>query len=64
MRYSITDLAKILGCTTSAIGYSSQKDLYNEVRFDISNARLIGDANKVQNIMYAIWNAYEVARNI
>nr|WP_025775925.1 FAD-dependent oxidoreductase [Clostridium botulinum] len=47
-----------------AIGYLSQKDLYNEVRFDIPNARLIGDANKVQNIMYAIWSAYEVAKNI
>ncbi|SKC76833.1 FAD-dependent oxidoreductase [Maledivibacter halophilus] len=47
-----------------AIGYSSQKDLYNEITFDIPNVKLIGDANKVQNIMYAIWNAYEVARNI
>ncbi|MGB5822743.1 MAG: FAD-dependent oxidoreductase [Proteocatella sp.] len=47
-----------------AIGYSSQKSLYNEIKFDIPNAHIIGDANKVQNIMYAIWNAYEVARNI
>ncbi|QUH29773.1 oxidoreductase [Vallitalea guaymasensis] len=47
-----------------AIGYSSQKDLFNDIRFDIPNVRLIGDANKVQNIMYAIWNAYEVAKNI
>ncbi len=47
-----------------AIGYLSEKDLYNQVRFDIPNARLIGDANKVQNIMYAIWSAYEVAKNI
>jgi len=47
-----------------AIGYSSQKSLYNEIKFDIPNTHIIGDANKVQNIMYAIWNAYEVARNI
>lgn len=47
-----------------AIGYSSQKSLYNDIKFDIPNVRLIGDANKVQNIMYAIWSAYEVARNI
>lgn len=48
----------------AAIGYSSQKALYNDIKFDIQNIHLIGDANKVQNIMYAIWNAYEVARNI
>lgn len=47
-----------------AIGYLSQKDLYDNIRFDIPKAKLIGDANKVQNIMYAIWDAYEVAKNI
>ena len=24
----------------------------------------IGDSNRVHNIMYAIWDAYELARNI
>jgi 2-enoate reductase len=47
-----------------AIGYNSQKSLYNEIKFDIPSVYLLGDANQVQNIMYAIWNAYEVARNI
>jgi 2-enoate reductase len=47
-----------------AIGYNSQKSLYNEFKFDIPSVYLLGDANQVQNIMYAIWNAYEVARNI
>lgn len=42
----------------------NRKVLYNDIKFDIPNIHLIGDANKVQNIMYAIWNAYEVARNI
>ncbi|MDR5587910.1 FAD-dependent oxidoreductase [Clostridium aquiflavi] len=47
-----------------AIGYNSENSLYNKIKFLHSNVRMIGDANKVQNIMYAIWDAYEVARNI
>ncbi|MCC3866790.1 FAD-dependent oxidoreductase [Terrisporobacter mayombei] len=47
-----------------AIGYNSEKSLYDEIKFLHPRVRMIGDANKVQNIMYAIWDAYEVARNI
>lgn len=47
-----------------AIGYVSQKTLYNDIKFEVPNVHLLGDANQVSNIMYAIWNAYEVARNI
>lgn len=47
-----------------AIGYNSENSLYDEIKFLHPSVRMIGDANKVQNIMYAIWNAYEVARNI
>lgn len=39
---------------------------YNEILKKILKVPviLIGDTSQVQNIMYAIWNAYEVARNI
>lgn len=47
-----------------AVGYNSQKELYEEIRFDVPEVHLLGDARQVQNIMYAIWDAYEVARNI
>ncbi|MDZ7543584.1 2-enoate reductase, partial [Clostridium perfringens] len=47
-----------------AIGYDSENSLYDKIKFLRPNIRMIGDANKVQNIMYAIWDAYEVARNI
>ncbi len=47
-----------------AIGYNSENSLYDKIKFLHNNVRMIGDANKVQNIMYAIWDAYEVARNI
>ncbi|MBD7912839.1 MULTISPECIES: FAD-dependent oxidoreductase [Clostridium] len=46
------------------IGYVSEKSLYNDIKFEMPKVHLIGDASQVQNIMYAIWNAYEVARNI
>ena len=47
-----------------AIGYISEKSLYDEIKFEVPKVHLLGDANQVSNIMYAIWNAYEVARNI
>lgn len=47
-----------------AIGYMSEKSLYDELKFEVPNVHLLGDASQVSNVMYAIWNAYEVARNI
>lgn len=47
-----------------AIGYNSEKSLYDEIKFLHPSVRMIGDANQVQNIMYAIWDAFEVSRNI
>lgn len=47
-----------------AVGYSSVTSLYEELKNEISEVHLIGDARKVANIMYAIWDAYEVAANI
>ncbi len=47
-----------------AVGYDSERRLYDEVRNKVPEAYLFGDARRVQNIMYAIWDAYEVARAI
>ncbi len=47
-----------------AIGYNPETTLYNLVKDQTADIHLIGDAQQVQNIMYAIWGAYEVARNI
>ncbi|WZL74564.1 FAD-dependent oxidoreductase [Clostridiaceae bacterium 35-E11] len=47
-----------------SIGYNSQKQLYDEIKNSFPETYLIGDAREVQNIMYAIWDAYEVAKNI
>lgn len=48
----------------SAIGYKENASTYNELK-DISiPVYNVGDSRKVHNIMYAIWNAYELAREL
>ncbi|EPR10410.1 FAD-dependent oxidoreductase [Ruminiclostridium papyrosolvens] len=47
-----------------AVGYNSERNIYEQIKYDIDDIHLIGDARKLSNIMYAIWDAYEVARNI
>lgn len=48
----------------SAVGYKENHKLYNELKNLNIPVYNIGDSAKVNNIMCAIWNAYEVARNI
>lgn len=47
-----------------AVGYNSQRKIYDEIKGINSEVYLLGDARQVQNVMYAIWDAYEVSRNI
>ncbi len=47
-----------------AIGYNSEASLYNQLEPEIAEIHLLGDAKNVANIMYAIWDAYEVASSI
>lgn len=47
-----------------AVGYVSENSLYEKLRPEIDRLYLLGDARKVSNIMYAIWDAYEVANHI
>lgn len=47
-----------------AIGYKPERELYRSIMVHHPDLYLIGDANEVRNIMYAIWDAYEVARNV
>ncbi len=48
----------------SAIGYCENNALYDEMKELNMPVHNIGDSQKVHNIMYAIWNAYELAREI
>ncbi len=47
-----------------AVGYEENNRLYHELEFDAPQIYLLGDARKVSNIMYAIWDAFEVANHI
>lgn len=47
-----------------AVGYKSNKKLYEIISRDYPDVYLIGDSREPQNIMYAIWDAYEIARDI
>ena len=47
-----------------AVGYKEENSLYHEVEFEVPEIYLLGDAKKVANIMYAIWDAFEVANHI
>ena len=48
----------------SAVGYRSENRLYESIRDLKKPVYNIGDSAQVHNIMYAVWNAYEIARNI
>lgn len=47
-----------------AVGYNSVNALYDQLKYDIPEIYLVGDARNVANIMYAIWDAYEAASHI
>lgn len=48
----------------TAIGYLSRRELYNEIKDSEKEVLLVGDARQVSNIMYAVWDAYEIARTL
>jgi 2-enoate reductase len=47
-----------------SVGYKSENSLYQQLQFDVPEIYLLGDAKNVANIMYAIWDAFEVANSI
>ena len=48
----------------TAIGYLPEQDLRGAVEATGLPFNIVGDARKPANIMYAIWDAYEVASTI
>ena len=47
-----------------AVGYKEEAGLYHQLEYEIPEIYLLGDAKSVSNIMYAIWDAFEVANHI
>lgn len=52
------------GTVVLSVGYRSENALYDALLSRGEEAYLLGDARAVSNIMYAIWDAYEVARSL
>lgn len=57
---------KEIDCDTliTCVGYRANNALYNELSELDTPVHNIGDSNKVANIMYAIWDGYELARGL
>ncbi len=47
-----------------AVGYTSNDQLFRELQFEVDDIHLLGDARRVANIMYAVWDAFEVANSL
>lgn len=47
-----------------SVGYTPENSLYNNLKFNDKELYLLGDAREVRNILTAIWDAFEVGRNI
>jgi len=47
-----------------AVGYHSNDSLYEQIKDNVDNVYLLGDARHVSNIMYAIWDAFELSRTL
>ncbi|RNC28502.1 MAG: Cinnamate reductase [Candidatus Dichloromethanomonas elyunquensis] len=48
-----------------SVGYKANQQLYRELPVEYrANTHVIGDAREPKNIMNAIWDAYEIARNL
>lgn len=64
--YRQGDLAGTVEADTVAyaVGYSADQELYRQVQSRESEIYLLGDARRPRNIMYAIWDAYELANNL
>ena len=57
---------EIIPCNTlvMAIGSIPRAELFEKIEADHPETYLLGDARNVSNIMYAIWDAFEVASHI
>lgn len=66
LTYQIDDAHNEISCDSVilAVGYKEENTLYHQLEFDIPEIYLLGDAKKVSNIMYGIWDAFEVANHI
>lgn len=60
------DTSAEISCDTliTSVGYRANNALYQELSVKDVPVHNVGDSNKVGNIMYAIWDAYELGRGL
>jgi 2-enoate reductase len=59
------DIGILTDTVITAVGYRPDNSLYNELKDALEvPVYNIGDSRNVHNIMYAIWDAYEIAREM
>lgn len=64
VRVGEADITIDASSVVSAIGYTSDHQLYDWLKERDIPVHNVGDSQNVHNIMYAIWDAYEVGRGI
>ena len=66
LEVSTPEKVEQIPCDTviSAIGFSQEDSLYRQLSREVAELYLLGDARRVSNIMYAVWDAFEVANHI
>lgn len=50
--------------TVLAIGYRAKTTLFDQLQYDYPEVYKMGDSRSVSNILHAVWDGYEIARNI
>lgn len=59
-----SDVTVDASAVISAVGYTSSNLLYEQLKDMEIPVHNVGDSRNVHNIMYAIWDAYEIGRGI
>ncbi|KAF5029380.1 Cinnamate reductase [anaerobic digester metagenome] len=66
IEFTVKDEVKSLDADTiiTSIGYISDKSLYDAIKEKGIETHIIGDSNKVSNLLGAIWDGYELAMTL
>lgn len=64
--FTVAGEEKIIEADTiiTSIGYISEKTLYETIKDSKIPTHIIGDSNKLSNLLGAVWSAYEMGMNV
>lgn len=66
VKLKVKDEVITLPCDTliTSVGYVKNDSLYEQLKELPIHVYNVGDSSQVRNIMYSIWNAHEISRNL